>query len=69
MKKIYVLWFYNKCNERVYIEEINMRCKEEKHLRITPFKEKAKRFTYDTAENIAIMNWWSENGPMYIEGI
>lgn len=69
MKKIYVLWFYNKCNERVYIEEINMRCKEEKHLRITPFKEKAKRFAYDTAENIAIMNWWSENGPMYIEGI
>ena len=44
-----------------------MRCKEEKHIRLTPFKSKAKCFTYDTAENIAIMNWWRENGSMYIE--
>lgn len=69
MSKIYVLWVSNELNERLYISEINMRCKEEKHIQLTPFKKEAKRFTYDTAENIAIMNWWSENGPMYIEGI
>lgn len=69
MNKIYVLWLFNEKNERIYIEEINMRCKEEKHLKLTSFKERAKRFTYDTATNIAIMNWWSEKGPIYIEGI
>ena len=69
MNKIYVLWLFNENNERVYIEEINMRCKEEKHLKLTPFKEKAKRFTYNTSKNIAIMNWWSEKGPIYIEPI
>ena len=69
MDKIYVLWLYNGFNERLYISDINMRCKEEKNLQLTSLKDKAKRFTYDTAKNIAIMNWWKENGDMYIEGL
>lgn len=66
---MYVVGIYLKSEQKAYVSSINMRCKEEKDIQLVEDINKAKRFSYFTALNIQIMNWWKDIGEMFIEEV
>lgn len=58
--KNYVIYYLSDDGVKQYVNNINMRCKEEKDISFVEDINIAKCFDEVTATNIIIMNWWRD---------